>query len=355
MPPQTSSTQQNTQSNTSASSASGSQPPCLLPSSRVTRATVPLPRFRRQYGPLGEPGVDLPPTCRILRKDDGGLPSKHFKYRVGRKKFHIKYGKFVPWTGVIAQVVAARGLAEMGSTAMVPKIYHAFEVEDTGVVYIVMEHIDGRTIQKILSDDECVPGLAAEAGRALLDLAHIPLPEGSRPSAVDGGMILDQFFDAEVIDGALRHYWDAGQLEAHINLYLSRCMCWRTREREERRLKGMSHEALALRQGDVSPSNFMKDKQGRLWLIDFRQVNILPASFISYSLKCSWIDRGLDRDDKCFAMFPVTENVLALQAARSHMRAWDIDDVFTGAGLQVPGADLETSQKISELPPPFVI
>ncbi|KAF3923381.1 hypothetical protein ABW21_db0205145 [Orbilia brochopaga] len=324
-----------------------------IPTARPLATPAHPLEFVDEYGPIQEPGVSVPTASDILQHCDYNTPRGHYTYTLGQSTFHIKYGFALRWNEVMAQVLASRGLAQIRSEVRVPTVYYAFELAGRGTVFIVMDHIDGQTIGD-LGYEEGGPakGVTAEVGRALVDLAHVPLSGDNvplsldlRPSSVWGGRIYHEMFGEY---GAPRHYCDASQLEAHINLFLSTI-----RFGGEKRITDLLDEPLVLCQGDIWPHNFMKDKQGRLWIIDLADVDILPSSFVAYSLRANKFYTQLCNDDSYFAEFPLTDNVKALFWFAERMD-WQYDG-FRELGLEVPGADKETSEMLKKRLPRFNI
>ncbi|KAF3923254.1 hypothetical protein ABW21_db0201062 [Orbilia brochopaga] len=338
-----------------------------------TEETWTPPTVVREYGPFGECGVDFPSIREVIRCCDGTRGRNHLTYEMGRNqtKLHIMYGTYIHWGEVVGQVVAAHGLAEIGSKVMVPKIYHAFEVEHLRVqglgvypwykIYVIMDHIDGQALTGIDPNlGYCTGWLPGEVARAIVDLAHVPLAAGLRPSAVDGGEIVGQCFGQ--YDGArYRHYADAKQVEDHINyvslgvdlsIYPSilfpkstRSLYMRPhpvsitpgeltryqvifrfsrRPKSKERIIGLSKEPLVLCMGGPEPDKFRRDEQGRLWITDFHEVNILPATFVSLSLGTYQFDSQARNEAKeCFAEFPVTSNVRAIYSLPVYPRIYE--------------------------------
>lgn len=78
-------------------------------------------------------------------------------------------------------------------------------------------------------------------------------------------------------------------------------------------LTGLSDERLVLCQGDPHLSNFIKDRSGRLWLIDFAHVDIVPITFVSCILHSHrW---GPKFYSETFDGFGFSSNVKAVHAA----------------------------------------
>ena len=180
---------------TSASrSSSPSPPPSYPPPPPYPPPRWLLSRFSKEYGPIGQVGVDVPAAGDIFRLCDASEQCAHFTYQLGERLFHVKYGQSICWNEVVAQVSAESSLRSIGALALAPTVHHAFQAGH--VIVIVMDHVEGDTILDLCkeSDDERQRELAIEVGSALIELSRVPLPENLRPANVDGGAARPHLF-----------------------------------------------------------------------------------------------------------------------------------------------------------------
>src|SRR5688572_10502299 len=103
--------------------------------------------FSKEYGPLGEVGIDVPAANDILPLCDLEAECEHLLYQLGERMFHVKYGCDIHWNEVIAQVTADLGLRRIFANVRVPKVHHAFRINNA--TFIVMDHIAGETIESV--------------------------------------------------------------------------------------------------------------------------------------------------------------------------------------------------------------
>lgn len=141
--------------------------------------------------------------------------------------FWIKYSPSIIWNQLAAQKMAHDGLGELNSPVKAPAVYYAcqvaipYEHNPTGWpetrAYIVMEYIPGKTAAQRLqeaTDDATKDDVYKQVALALSELHHIPVPQNSRPAAVNGELIRHVLFAD--IESTL-HYRNVTELEQHLN------------------------------------------------------------------------------------------------------------------------------------------
>ncbi|KAI3393673.1 hypothetical protein diail_3853 [Diaporthe ilicicola] len=185
-------------------------------------------------GPPPPSGVTIPSptTIRTICVDVSEQQGRHpagLAYPPGeRPTLWIKYGWGVYWDEVVHQVRAHQELQKIDSPVRVPVIYYAF-TDKAGPkwTYIVMEHICGDTVASLRlktyespeqSPDqsrEMLDGLSRRVAFALDEFLRIPIPSGTPPASVSGGLIRHPIFDDHE---APRAYENVEQLEQHFNM-----------------------------------------------------------------------------------------------------------------------------------------
>ena len=157
--------------------------------------------------PKGEELISLCPE---------GFRNQVKPFTSGKVTFWIKWGYFTLWNEVIAQHTAYHELKKLGSSLRIPAVYYA--CEEGGRVFIVMEYIVGKTIQKCI-DDSRGPTEAdeyeARIAWCLSELHRIPVAQWSAPAALDGEWLRHAVYDECT---APRRYDNAEQMERHFNM-----------------------------------------------------------------------------------------------------------------------------------------
>lgn len=199
-------------------------------SSLSSNITVPLPTaaelvsLYQETNPHGYPvGAPYPPSTSTTEPP----------------VFWIKYGSSVVWNELAAQKKAHDGLRSLGSQARAPAVYYGCQVaipyKDNPDgwpmlrTYVVMEYIPGRTAAQRLqdtttNDDAMKDFIYSRIAFALSELHRIPVPQDSRPAAVNGGRIRHELFDD---NQASLHYRNISELEQHLDLVgYTRKLCW---------------------------------------------------------------------------------------------------------------------------------
>ncbi|KAI0437484.1 kinase-like domain-containing protein [Xylaria telfairii] len=285
------------------------------------------------------PNVHLPTSSELLDLCPPNTPRGHTTLPSDSPIFWVKYGYAVYWNEVVAQSRAYHELRALGSSVRAPAVFYAFQ--DKSATYIVMEYIPGRTARKCIEEAKTEAEkehVMDQVGLSLSELHRIPIASGSRPAAIDGGLIQHELFDEQE---APRHYENVEQLEIHFNEFLKHA---RTTER----IANLSLEPMVFCQSDYWPDNFMIDDAGSPVVIDFSDVSILPSSFASCAAKWNGIgfqNLGFDIFERVW--FPTTDgvdNTQALLVARGRMPLrWA---VFVQLGKMLPGGDTETQLRL---------
>ncbi|POS74242.1 hypothetical protein DHEL01_v207358 [Diaporthe helianthi] len=181
-------------------------------------------------GPPPPSGVTIPSAtiikeiCVDVSEQLGPYPMK-LAYPPGdRPTVWIKYGYGVFWDEAVNQIRAHQELQKIDSPVRVPVVYYAFQDSAASQwTYIVMEYIRGETVasleqkarQSPEQSQETLEGLSRRVAFALDEFLRIPVPAGTAPSAVSGGIIKHPVFkDYE----APRPYENVEQLEQHFNM-----------------------------------------------------------------------------------------------------------------------------------------
>ncbi|KIO18926.1 hypothetical protein M407DRAFT_31401 [Tulasnella calospora MUT 4182] len=155
-------------------------------------------------------------------------------------------------------------------TLQAAHVFHEFEKDD--VVYIVMEEIQGETVEQLGS-----LGVAVERiGRALDEFIRIPPPDGSAIGPLDGSLMEHPMFpDVK----AATHYGSKAALGDHIKRL--------TRDNLD---VDFEEDAKILWPADFHDANF-KFVGEKVYWFDYRNVNVLPDSFKIHDLTNSrfWI------------------------------------------------------------------
>ncbi|KHO01885.1 Aminoglycoside phosphotransferase [Metarhizium album ARSEF 1941] len=225
--------------------------------------------------------------------------------------YWIKYGSSVIWNELASTKMAYEGLRSLGSPVRVPAVYYgcrlAIPHKDNPSrvpvyrTYLVMEYVKGQTAEQLLQDaghdEEKKDSTYKQIAFALSELHRIPVPEGARPAAVNGGRIRHELFDE---NQASLHYRNVTELEDHFNLILSL-----TKARS--RVENLAREPMVFCYSDVWLGNFMFDDEGAITVVDLEDASILPSSFSRFVL--AGTRAKIDRDISDMVVVPKTEGV----------------------------------------------
>ncbi|KAG9039863.1 hypothetical protein FS837_000901 [Tulasnella sp. UAMH 9824] len=160
------------------------------------------------------------------------------------------------------------------------QIFHEFEKD--GVVYIVMEEIEGETVEQLEGFDVAIERI----GRALDEFIRIPPPEGEALGPIDGGVIEHPMFPD--VQAATR-YESKKALGDHITGIFKL-----TRDNLN---VDFEEDARIIWPADFHDAKF-KFVGDKVYWFDYRNVNVLPESFKIHDLIRNsryWIARNLGR------------------------------------------------------------
>ncbi|OAA68020.1 Protein kinase-like domain protein [Niveomyces insectorum RCEF 264] len=161
----------------------------------------------------------------------------------------------------------------------VPRVLRVIECDDDGYGFIIMEYIQGTTLQWIfednphMSDDEAQPYFA-KISKALRLFLAMPPPAGAKPGPYGGGIIVHPLFQDFV---AAVEYTSVDMLEQHLNrvaTFFFKTASTVTLERD-----------LNLVFSDLHTGNFIFTPSGDLYVIDFDMAAFLPLSFMTFALR----------------------------------------------------------------------
>ncbi|TWU78814.1 hypothetical protein ED733_007311 [Metarhizium rileyi] len=255
--------------------------------------------------------------------------------------YWIKYGNSVVWNELASLKMAHDGLRSLGSPVKAPDVYYGCRVaisyadDPAGVpayrTYLVMEYVRGKTAAQLLqdaADDEVAKdGIYQQIAFALSELHRIPVPDGSRPAAVNGGKIRHEIFDD---NEAPLHYRNVTELEHHLNVFLSM-------NKAKCRVEHLAQEPMVFCYSDVWLGNFIIDEEGSITVVDCEDASILPSSFTRFIL--AGTRNKIERDIRDMVAVPSTEgidNTSALCAvARPMVMGWGS---FAKAGRKLLGS-----------------
>lgn len=237
--------------------------------------------------------------------------------------------------------MAHEGLRNLESQVRAPAVYYGCQVaipykdDDPGGwpahrTYVVMEHVPGRTaaqrLQDAIDDDAMEEFIYAKIAFALSELHRIPVPQDSRPAAVNGGRIRHELFDD---NQASLHYRNISELEQHLDLV--RYTHWYTHTvhamflnlirtnrpffqfltmtKGKYRIENLAQEPMVFCYSDVWLDNFILDDndKDRITVVDFEDASILPSSFSKFIL--AGTRDKIDRDIRNMVVVPETKGV----------------------------------------------
>jgi len=209
------------------------------------------------------------------------------------------------------------------SAPRVPKVYDYFTPENK-MAYLVMEYI-----KLNIAPARDAPEKVAEALQWLRRVSPSDATIGSLdPSA---GFTLFHGLDVSL---------KFSGIEA-LERYINRALDWsRPGTRPEDTTISFSNEKLVFTQPDMDESNFFLDTEGKLCLIDFQEVSLLPESFAAYAV---WKrDPFVKKVAECLN-WP-THNVKSMGSARGFLMT--MSDITLGLdedGLPKARASVATS------------
>ncbi|KAI1793714.1 hypothetical protein LXA43DRAFT_885195, partial [Ganoderma leucocontextum] len=232
----------------------------------------------------------------------------------GNPRFWVKYGEdsVIRGEGRTQALVAGVVNANPASVVRVPNVHLGFSRRKRG--YIVMDLGQGATIAQRKSHKgnyykNDIDAVAA----AVQQLINVKMPPGTAPGPVGGGPIGHDFF-VDCLSTIV--YPTVGHLEAQINEVLrplgnGLCVDFQTD----------AADGLVLCPSYPNDSNFMIDREGKLWAIDFGPTCFLPSSFRharrAYSLTMS--SDGFVQSVARRLNYPRSANLRAMIAASGRL------------------------------------
>jgi len=186
------------------------------------------------------------------------------------------------------------------------------------MAYLVMEHIDA---------DPTPPSTAPEkVAEALQWLHRLPLPVDAAIGSIGGGVAHHRVFHDDV---APLHFSSIEALQRYINkvcpssavinrwqliVVWYKSFHWLSGGRTEKEID-LSNERLVFTQSNPHEMNFLIDKDGKICLVDFDTVVLLPESFASYTMHIN-TDPFVQEVAK-FLDWPRSPNYRSMSVARS--------------------------------------
>ncbi|KAI6015593.1 hypothetical protein EDC04DRAFT_2578344 [Pisolithus marmoratus] len=194
-----------------------------------------------------------------------------FRRCVTFKSYFVKYGSHGSLQFEYATQKYVHHMAINDPSApRVPEVV-AYFAPDGRMAYLVMEFIDATTP---------ADGAYEKVADALQWLSKIPVPPDVAIGSVGGGRARHRLFKNYEAPLLFSRKW---ALEAYMHRALqsipARC-----------RPAPISfiNDKVFLTQSDMDKSNFLLDGNGKVCIVDFEDVILLPESFASYTIHASW-------------------------------------------------------------------
>ncbi|KAJ7054758.1 hypothetical protein C8F01DRAFT_1323392 [Mycena amicta] len=207
--------------------------------------------------------VDL---CRTHLQTHLKHPQPHFHPCIVYNTYFVKYGDPA---SLLPQAETQKYVYEQSvddpNAPRVPRVVEYFV--KLPMAYLVMELIDA------VGD----AGNAHEqVARALRWLRSVPVPQNAKMGAIGGGCARHRIFKGHQ---APLLFSSIPALETYMNTALEHIP---SSSRPPQMT--FSGEKLVFAQADPHHTNFLLDRTGRVCLIDFEAINVLPESFASFAL-----------------------------------------------------------------------
>ncbi|KAG8407743.1 hypothetical protein J3459_018377 [Metarhizium acridum] len=313
-------------------------------------------RMRREWHGSALPShvtIPLPSPAELVRLCTKSHP---LGYTIGMPYpdadspvFWIKYRSKLVWNELAAQKMAHDGLRELNSPVKAPAVYYGCQVtvhkDDAHAwqsrTYFVMEYISGKTAAQRLeeaTDDATKDDIYKQIALALSELHRIPVPQDSRPAAVNGETIRHVlFYDNE----ASIHYRNVTELEEHFNAFL-------TLTKRKHRVKNLAQEPMVFCYSDIWLGNFILDDEGRITVVDFEDASILPSSFSKLVLAGTW--EKIDRDIRHMVVVPQAKDIDNTRALVAISYPIQVCGGFANAGRKILGYyEIEEADKVDKV------
>ncbi|KAH9483407.1 hypothetical protein JR316_0002873 [Psilocybe cubensis] len=167
-----------------------------------------------------------------------------------------------------------------------------FSEHDDRRWYFVMENIEGAS-----PADTSYEGVA----KAIQWLRDVPIPPGAGIGDLGGGYAHNRFF--KDYDAPLR-FESIDALERYVNKGVDH-----THPYSRPSKVSFAGEKLVFTQSDMARSNFLLDKSGKVCLIDFEMVSILPESFAQFTVRAmSFQDKEFGKNVAACLNWPISPN-----------------------------------------------
>ncbi|KAG8909552.1 hypothetical protein FRC00_009894 [Tulasnella sp. 408] len=188
----------------------------------------------------------------------------------------IKFGAFVSLAEAQTQRYVFDRIDPQWSLR-VAQVFHEFEKD--GVVYVVMEEIEGETVEQLENFHIAIERI----GRALDEFIRIPPPEGEALGPIGGGIMEHPMFPD--VQAATR-YESKKALGDHIMRIFKL-----TKDNLD---VDFEEDARIMWPADFHEANF-KFVGEKVYWFDYRNVNVLPESFKIHDLSNSryWISKNI--------------------------------------------------------------
>ncbi|KAF1949712.1 hypothetical protein CC80DRAFT_497283 [Byssothecium circinans] len=152
----------------------------------------------------------------------------------------------------------------------VPHVYRSFASGDLG--YIAMEYIDGNSLDAIPWSERPAQERRSIILQVTKGLLHLGSLRSCQPGPVEQGIPMGGLF---TLYGAGRAFQTAADMEPYFNHKLSL--------RGSGNVTGMFKD-LVMCHMDIALRNFVLDKAGRLWFLDWAWAGFFPQAFEKASL-----------------------------------------------------------------------
>ncbi|KAH9951159.1 hypothetical protein B0H21DRAFT_818644 [Amylocystis lapponica] len=187
--------------------------------------------------------------------------------------------------------------------------------------YIVKEYIAGETVaHRQPSPDSYAKGDLEAVAAAVKHLISLRMPRDTSPGPVGGGRIGHDFF----VDCISDHEYPTLEISRprsiryafrlpsvpRIDTLSTRWLVAARRLRVD--YTGEIAEGLVLCPSDIDPSNFIVDREGKVFAIDFGRTCYMPPSYVSYSLT-HW--KPFTKRVASLVKYPESANLYAMQVA----------------------------------------
>jgi len=222
--------------------------------------------------------------CRQYGRSSNGYLYDGLAYKLnGGGTVWVKHGYHVQLAEARTQDHAFKAfqkMAEMGlgTDARIPEVYRFFERDRQ--TYIIMEYIDGETVKQRLQNSTDDPSLIySKVSDALNQLLSITAPQNLPCLGPIGGGPIHHLFFMDYVSAI--EYDTVEKLEQHVNAILKRGNYGKGYNRPAVDFK---HDKVIFSFSDFNLDNFMIDKEGKVYILDFQHAGYLPESFMNLAV-----------------------------------------------------------------------